>query len=260
MATNDILDSRAVPADHRLSYGSLPLQFGDLRLPKQVATHPVVMMIHGGYWRAKYGLEYTGHICDALAKKGIATWNIEYRRVGDPGGGWPGTAHDVASAYRFLHQNSKKYDLDSTRIVVMGHSAGGHLAFWLAANEPLITRVVSLAGVLDLQQAWSLHLSDDAVVDLLGGTPAQVPEHFKEADPLHLSIKNAAQWVVHGTADADVPISLARTYVAAKHAEKVHFVELAGADHFEIVDPSTNSWKTIEQTLSIALHPDHSNT
>src|SRR6266852_7735698 len=154
MSSDDILTAPPPPADTRLRYGSDPNQFGDLRVPKSKGPFPVVMTIHGGYWRAKYDLAHTGHLCAALTAKGVATWNIEYRRVGNKGGGWPGTFEDVASAYRFLPQIAKRYNLDPARTAIMGHSAGGQLALCLAAHEPSVKRVISLAGVADLQQAF----------------------------------------------------------------------------------------------------------
>src|SRR5579863_7498941 len=205
MSSDDILTLPPPPADARLSYGTDANQFGDIRLPKTKGPFPVVMNIHGGFWRAKYDLAHCGHLCAALTSKGIATWNIEYRRVGNPGGGWPGTFEDIRSAYRYLPQIAKRYNFDPTKILVMGHSAGGQLALCLAAHEPSLKRVVSLAGVVDLRRAWQLHLSNDAVVEFLRGTPDQVPDHYREADPMQLSIPQARQWLIHGTADEVVP-------------------------------------------------------
>ena len=140
---DDIFDSRPPRADARLAYGSDPNQFLDLRLPsKDKAPYPLVINIHGGFWRARYNLDHAGHLCAALAAQGVATANLEYRRVGNDGGGWPGTFSDIRSAYHFLLQNSQTYNLDSKRIVVMGHSAGGQLALCLAAHEPSVTRVI----------------------------------------------------------------------------------------------------------------------
>src|SRR6185295_110755 len=104
-----ILDAPAPAADARLRYGPDPLQFGDLRLPKGAGPHKVAILIHGGYWRAQYDLEYTGHLCAALTRAGIATWNLEYRRAGNPGGGWPGTFQDVAMGADYLRELAGKY-------------------------------------------------------------------------------------------------------------------------------------------------------
>lgn len=217
--SDDILTLRPPPADARIAYGSDPNQFLDLRLPtkgKSKTPDPLVINIHGGFWRAKYDLEHTGHLCAALTAHGMATANLEYRRVGNEGGGWPGTFADVRSAYQFLVQSASAHNLDSRRIVVMGHSAGSQLALCLAAHEPSLTRVVSLAGVVDLRRAYQLHLSNDAVVEFLRGTPSEVPDHYREADPIELSIPQAQQWLLHGSADDVVPPDFSRDYVAAK--------------------------------------------
>src|SRR5579872_5792979 len=130
-----VLETAAPRADARLRYGPDPLHFGDLRLPGGTGPHPVVVMVHGGFWRARFNLEYAGHLCAALAALGIATWNVEYRRLGDTGGGWPGTLLDVAAAADHLRTLAAPYHLDLSRVVAMGHSAGGHLALWLAARR-----------------------------------------------------------------------------------------------------------------------------
>lgn len=244
----DILNLQPLPADYRLAYGTDPNQFADLRLPRDKKQAPVVMNIHGGYWRARYDLVHAGHFCGVLTAKGCATWNIEYRRVGDPGGGWPGTMEDVANAYRFLAQIASRYSLDSTRIVVMGHSAGAQLALCLAAHEPSVQRVVSLAGVLDLQRAYDLHLSNDAVVEFLGGKPSEVPDHYQDADPMRLHIPQSRQVLLHGQSDNVVPIEFSHDYAAKKKKahEKVDLVEVPAADHFDLIDPRSKVWPQVE--------------
>jgi acetyl esterase/lipase len=259
--SEDILTKKPPEADVRIPYGQDPNQFVDLRSPAGKGPHPVVFFIHGGYWRAKYDLTYAGHLCSALAKVGIATWNVEYRRVGNPGGGWPGTFEDVRTAYRLLrghnHQEQKdkaagKFDL--RRVCVMGHSAGGQLALCLAAFEKTVTSVISLAGVLDLHRAWELHLSNDAASEFLGGSPEQVPEHYREASPAERSIPQATQKIVHGTADTAVPYEIGKGYVDTKKkaGEKVELVTLDKIGHFEIVDPGSAVWKKI-QDLCVSL-------
>ena len=253
--SDDILTLKPPPADARLAYGPDPNQFLDLRLPsskpKNRHPFPLVINIHGGFWRARYDLEHAGHLCAALAATGVATANLEYRRVGNEGGGWPGTFADIRSAYSFLVQNSRQHDLDPRRIAVMGHSAGGQLALCLAAHESGITRAVSLAGVVNLDRAFQLHLSKDAVVEFLGGRPTEVPDHYREADPMRLSIPQARQWLVHGSADDVVPVAFSRDYVSAKQTRKedVQLLEIRGAGHYDVIDPRTEAWKAIERTL-----------
>ncbi len=256
---DDILTLPPPPADTRLTYGSDPNQFLDLRLPtsqgKIKPPYPLVINIHGGFWRAKYNLDHAGHLCAALTARGFATANLEYRRVGNDGGGWPGTFSDIRSAYHFLLQNAHAHNLDLQRIVVSGHSAGAQLALCLAAHEPSLTRVVSLAGVVDLQLAYRLRLSNNAVVEFLRGTPSEVPDHYREADPMQLSIPQARQWLIHGSTDEVVPAAFSRDYAAAKQKragkdkEDAHLLGIPDASHFDLIDPRTPAWKQVEQTI-----------
>ena len=257
--SDDILSVPPPRVDARLAYGGDANQFLDLRLPsskeKSKAPYPLVMNIHGGFWRAKYNLDHAGHLCAALAARGLATANLEYRRVGNDGGAWPGTFSDIRSAYHFLVQNAQAHNLNSKQIVVMGHSAGGQLALCLAAHEPGVIRAVSLAGVVDLQRAYQLHLSNDAVVEFLRGTPTEVPDHYREADPMELSIPQAQQWLVQGSADDVVPPAFSRDYVAikqqrsGKEKEDVHLLEIPGASHMDLIDPHTQAWTQIEEKI-----------
>lgn len=254
--SDDILTLSPPPADARIAYGSDPSQFFDLRLPKSKAKgpNPLILNIHGGFWRARYNLDHAGHLCAALTARGLATANLEYRRVGNEGGAWPGTFADIRAAYHFLAQNAAQRNLDASKIVVIGHSAGGQLALCLAAHESAITRAVSLAGVVDLQRAYQLHLSNDAVVEFLGGKPREVPEHYREADPTQLSI-TARQWLIHGSADDIVPPAFSRDYLAAKQKrraatrEDANLLEISGAGHFDLIDPRTAAWKDVERTV-----------
>jgi acetyl esterase/lipase len=252
MSSDSILTLTPPPADARVAYGADPNQFGDLRLPKGKTPFPLVINIHGGFWRAKYDLAHAGHLCAALTAIGLATWNIEYRRVGNPGGGWPGTFEDVRNAYRFLPQLAKRYSIDINKVVVMGHSVGGQLALCLAAHETSLKKVIPLAGVVDLQQAWNLHLSHDAVVEFLGGKPSDVPEHYREADPMQLSIGHATtQWLIHGAADDVVPSYFSRNYAQQKQArgEDVHYTEVSTAGHYDLIDPHSQAWPKVQNTV-----------
>jgi len=245
MSAEDILEMAPPPADHRLSYGADPNQFADVRIPAGNGPHPFLLNIHGGYWRARYDLAHAGHLCHALRLTGIATFNLEYRRVGNAGGGWPGTFDDLRSAYRLIRQSASKFSLDLNRVAAIGHSAGGQLALCLAAHEISLCRVISLAGVVDLKRAFELHLSNDAVVEFLGGTPAEVPEHYREADPMELSIAHAKQWLLHGSVDDTVPPAFTRDYVALKKkkGENAFLAEIPGCGHFELIDPRSGVFK-----------------
>jgi acetyl esterase/lipase len=250
LSSEEILVHEPPAAARRVFYGPDGSQFIDIRLPRGKGPHPIVLFIHGGFWRAKYSLTYAGHLCHALKQAGIATWNIEYRRVGHPGGGWPGTFEDVYSAYRMLQNNRDPglSRLDVNRLCIAGHSAGGHLAVCLAAREPAITRVLSLAGVLDLHRAWDLHLSNDAVHEFIGGSPHDVPDHYREASPAAQQIK-ARQVLIHGTADDSVPYEISRSYAEKKKkaGEAVELITMANTGHFGIVDPRSAVWKNVEQ-------------
>jgi acetyl esterase/lipase len=254
----------------RLAYGPETLQFGDLYLPIQSGPHPIVILIHGGYWRAQYGFDLMNDLAEDLAKRGYAAWNIEYRRIGNPGGGWPGTFLDIAHATDYLREIAPSYELDLTKVVPIGHSAGGHLAFWLAArpripffapsspiahsqlpdkNRETITPLVlagaiSLAGVVDLEMAWKLHLSNDAVVELLGGTLISVPERYTAASPAAMLPLEVPQVLIHGTNDYNVPIEVSQRYVRAARLanDKVRYLELEGVDHFDVIDPHSQAW------------------
>jgi acetyl esterase/lipase len=218
-----------------------------------------VINIHGGFWRAKYSLEHAGHLCAALTARGLATANLEYRRVGNDGGAWPGTFSDIRSAHHFLLQNAQKHNFDSGKVVVLGHSAGGQLALCLAGHEAHIRAVISLAGVVDLERAYQLHLSNDAVVEFLRGTPSEVPDHYREADPMQLSIGKTRQWLIHGSGDQDVPPSFSRDYVRLKQKrtrtrrEDVHLVEIPGAGHLDLIDPRSRAWSIVEKTVLAAV-------
>ena len=252
--SEDILNLPPPPPDQRIAYGSDPNQFLHLRFPGAKRKHaaPLLICIHGGFWRAKYDLTHAGHMCAALSAKRITTANLEYRRVGNHGGGWPGSFADICSAYRFLLQNAGAYGIDPSRFVVMGHSAGGQLALCLAAQEPALHGFISLAGVVDLRRAFKLHLSNDAVVEFLGGTPSEVPGSYREADPMQLSIQ-PQQWLIHGQEDDTVPPAFSRDYVAAKQTgmrkEDAHLIEIPAASHMDLIDPRSAAWKQVEQIV-----------
>src|SRR5271155_4205548 len=253
-SSEDILSLAAPRADARAAYGGDGNQFLDLRLPSGKGLHGLAICIHGGYWRAQYDLGDMGHLCAALTARGVATANLEYRRVGNAGGGWPGEFSDVRAGYQFLLQNARTYAFDARRIVAIGHSAGGQLGLCLAAHETGVKAVVSLAGVVDLQRAYALHLSNDAVVEFLGGTPAEVPDHYREADPMKLAVA-VRQFLVHGTEDDVVPPAFSRDYVGAKRKvkEDARLAEIAGAGHFDVIDPRSRAWKDVERVVTEAV-------
>lgn len=255
----DILSEPPSPADLRHPYGVHPSQFGELRLPHSSFPRPwpVVCVVHGGYYRAKYNLAYIGHLAASLAEDGIATWSLEYRRLGEPGGGWPATFLDVASGLDALRALAHSYALDLSRVIALGHSAGGHFALWLAsrsklpsdtslsASDPLLVRgVVALAPVADLARASELRLSGAVVDQLMGGAPDDVPRRYALASPIQRVPLVVPQVIVHGTDDSDVPPELSQRYVAAARAagDEVELQMLPGVDHFDPVDPRSQAF------------------
>ncbi len=266
--SRDILELPPPPPDKRLPYGDDPLQFGDLRLPEGPGPHPLAIVVHGGFWRAEYALDYFGHACDALAAEGIATWNIEYRRIGNPGGGWPGTFLDVAAAADHVRVLADDYQLDLDRVIAVGHSAGGHLALWLAGrnripagdvlatHDPLHLRAaLALGGVADLRQAWELGLGEGVARELIGGTPEEYPERYAATSPADLLPLGVPQILIHGELDAPVPYATCRDYAARATAsgDDVTFIGLPDTGHFEIVDPRSAQWQHVSAAISKAL-------
>jgi acetyl esterase/lipase len=268
MSPTWMLETPAPPADERIAYGGITHQFGDLRLPPGQGPHPVVVVVHGGFWRARYDLEHVGHLCADLTRRGLATWSLEYRRVGHPDGGWKGTFEDVALGTDFLRTLAKRHPLDLQRVVIIGHSAGGHLALWLAArgrlqagqplhtDQPLRPRgAVALAGVVDLERAFALRLGDGIVESFLGGIPTQVPERYRFGSPSALLPLGVQQVLVHGTEDDTVPVSLSEGYQqrAASLGEKVRLVRLPGAGHFEVINPKAREWPQVVEAIQSLL-------
>jgi dipeptidyl aminopeptidase/acylaminoacyl peptidase len=207
-------------------------------------------MVHGGFWRALYGLEYFGHASAALADAGIATWNLEYRRLGNPGGGWPGTFEDVVEGAGHVARIADEFNLDLDRIIAVGHSAGAHLALWLAGREKRFRGIISLAGVSDLRRAWELRLSNTVVADLLGGSPEEVPERYQSASPIDNLPLGTAQRLFHGTADTTVPYEISDRYLrkAQMLDDDAQLITLENAGHFELVDPRTKQFGLVRDT------------
>ena len=260
-------------------YGLDPSQLCDLYLPSpsdQVGPLPVVVVVHGGYWRASYGRELGTPLAEDLAAHGVAAWNIEYRRLGSGaggGGGWPTTLLDVAAAIDALASEQLRLEagssrLDLSNVGVVGHSAGGQLAMWIAArttlprdapgcvaagdNPAVVVRgVVSQAGVLDLVRGYDTNLSNGAVCELLGGSPHEVPARYRAASPCELVPAGVAATLVHGLDDDVVPIEQSNRYAAAASAAgvDVDLIRLPGVNHFALIDPRSAAWALCRQAV-----------
>lgn len=259
------------PANERLTYGKDPLQFGELRLPDGAGPFPVAILVHGGCWSAKLGklpepvvsFELLRPIAAALAKAGIASWNVEFRRLGNEGGGWPGTYLDLGTATDLLRALAPRYHLDLKNAIAIGHSSGGHLAFWLAArgklpkssalytNSPLpLKGVASVDGPPDLEADRAIEQSvcgGPVVTQFVGGTPAEFPDRYREGSAsgllplgvrqeLLLAGKHNAEW-----------IGLFKQYVAAaeKAGDPVRMPVMEGAGHFDGINPQAPAWETV---------------
>ena len=232
----------------KIAYGKDPNQFGELRVPEGPGPHPVVAFIHGGVWRSRFDLTHANAHCEALTRRGLATWNIEYRRIGQAGGGWPGTAEDALAAVKHLAELFEPYNLNSRRVIVAGHSAGGHLALWVAAHNPIeMVKVVSLAGVSDVRSAWDLQLSSGVAGEFIGGPPEDYPEQYSAASPIELLPIKAPQIMIHGTEDIVVPFAMSEAFVG-KSSNAV-LVTLPNSGHSEVIDPTTPEWQVVLRYL-----------
>ncbi len=252
MAAQRILEIAPAAPGLKIAYGSDENQFGELYRPEGEGPHAAAVVIHGGYWRARYDLRHIGHFCAALAKAGIAAWSLEYRRIGNAGGGFPGTFDDVRTGAAHLQKIAAEHALDVHRLAVTGHSAGGHLALWLAKQHALGLRgVVALAPVADLRSAWQLKLSGNAAEELLGGSPGSVPERYRASSPMEMLPLGARQRVIHGDRDDVVPPAMSRAYVKAARAagDDCRLIEPEGAGHFELIDPETGAFAVVRDEL-----------
>jgi acetyl esterase/lipase len=234
-------------------YGDKRSQFGELFLPAAEGPFPVAVVLHGGFWRAQYGRKLMHPLCHDLVERGWAAWNLEYRRLGRlSGGGWPTTFDDLSEGIDHLHEVLAPLDL--SRVVTIGHSAGGHLAA-LAATRPAprvpVTAVVSQAGVLDLERAWEWELSGGVVRRLLGGTPEEQPDRYGAASPAARLPLGVPALLTHGGRDDIVPPAMSEEFQAAARAagDDCELVMLPDEDHFGHIDVSNPLWKAVVEWI-----------
>ena len=272
MTPEDLAALPSLEPDRRIAYGTDSSQYGELRIPAGTGPYPLVVLIHGGCFKAAYATaHYFGAMADALKADGLATWNIEYRRLGEPGGGWPGTYLDVGRAVDHVRTIAGEYHLDLGRVVVVGHSAGGHLAMWTAARrrltrtselyaaDPLPVRgVMNLAGPVDMTAnipGYEALCRDTVITSLLGGTPATVPDHYAHASAIRLLPLAIPQVLVLGSHEDYVPLPLVDAYVqaATQAGDQVRRILIPGAGHFEIASPLSFTWPQVKAVIGSLL-------
>lgn len=257
----EVLSRPAPPPDATVAYGDDPLQIADLHLPApEAATGAPVVFVHGGFWMPAFDRVHARPLVAGLVAAGHPVANVEYRRTGQPGGGWPGTCDDVADAIRsvptLLATAMAERGDDVARMsrpILMGHSAGGHLALWAAheCGPDTVDGVVALAPVADLARAYALALGGGAVVQWLGGSPTEVPDHYAAADPAANLPIGVPIVVIAGELDAQVPYEIGRAFVEAARAagDDARFIGLANTDHFALIDPESAAWPAVLQAV-----------
>ncbi|MEE3851842.1 alpha/beta fold hydrolase [Gordonia sp. LSe1-13] len=245
-------------ADSEQNWADLYLPAG----PQQTDTIPLVVLIHGGSWQSQLGADLFDPLARDLAARGMAVYNVEYRRVGS-GGGWPTTFHDIASALDHVVEVDQQYpQLTTDDELVVGHSAGAQLAVWGGTRHKLDddevgssprfrpTRVVSLAGPLDMRYA-ATH-GDDRIVTVLGGTPSEVPERYTEVDPIQNIDSDTPVVAMHGTIDTVVAPTNSRRYVdeVERQGGSASLVLLQGIDHGGIVSSDSSSYDRVIDVIA----------
>lgn len=265
MTARDLMSLPVQAPDHTIAYGGEASQYGELRVPSGRGPHPVVVLVHGGCFRKDFAdVTSIGAMADALEREGIATWSLEYRRLLEPGGGWPGTYQDVSAGVDHLRRLAPRYGLDLDRVVFLGHSAGGHLAHWAAARSrlapesPLYVRnplrprgVINLAGRADMTVGipeYEATCNDMPVLrELLGGLPSQVPERYAQVSVPALLPLGVRQVLIWGSREDFVPERQVREFVAAARqtGDDAELRIVPGAGHFETASPASAAWPVV---------------
>jgi acetyl esterase/lipase len=249
-----ILTRPAPPPDLTVRYGPRPEHVIDLRLPRKRPA-PLIVLIHGGFWRPAYDRAHLGPMADALARAGSLVAVPEYRRAGMAEGGWTGTFDDIASALDQAGRIAEAHGAEPGTMTWAGHSAGGHLVLWAAARPHLppgcpwrgpcaAAHVTSLAGCNSLRLSAEWDLGAGAALALMGGTPDEVPERYGVADPAALPPPPVPVTLIHGTADQDVPVEMSRMSTVGQ------LIEIPGAGHYDLIDPQSRAWPQVLAALT----------
>lgn len=241
----------APPPDIRIPYGAAPEQFVELRIPTGRGPHPVVVLIHGGCWLAQYDLTHLAGAAEALRRVGIATWTVEYRRAGSDGGGDPGTFEDIRAAYDLLITQAASRNLDPSRVVLMGHSAGGHLALWLGSESNVHVRgTVALAAITDPLLFAKPTGCGAGITRLMGGAPSDLGAAYAARSPVARPGAHNSVILAVASDDRIVPAAQLDAYLA-RFPKTVHQTLPGG--HFDLVAPWTDAWRGVETLLRSLL-------
>ena len=250
----------------KVAYGAAPSQFGHVYHPRdevesEAPIRPIVL-VHGGYWSTEFGLTIETAIARLLTERGAVVFNVEYRRVGEDGGGWPGTGRDVVAALRALDDvvpQALPVDIrarvDWSSVAVIGHSAGGQLAVWATAqigartDSTTITTVIAQSGALDL----TIKADRPSLVGLMGRPYSDIPHRYEEASPMHLAPFDAHVIAVHAEDDTAIPVEVSRRYVETVTArgQSAELVVVPGEGHDAFVDPRSASTRATVRLVGI---------
>ncbi len=261
MTVEDLLAelSDGAPGIH-IAYGEDPLQFGELHIPEGEGPFPLVVFIHGGCWLAMYDIATTRPLAWAFRQEGIAVWNLEYRRVGNPGGTYPGLLLDIGAGIDHARNLAKDYPLDLTQMVVMGHSAGGHLALWAGARakipadhdlylaDPLIPAgVVALAPAAALTRLHQQGTCDNVIDRLMGGSPAEQPDRYAYVEPARMAPIGVPHTLLMGMHDSVWTPFGEEYYTAARAIGENSMTRMMAPEsgHFEVINPNSTTWSLV---------------
>jgi len=263
---NQVIALPASAPDAKLFYGKSEQQFGELWLPSDAPAKgaPLLILIHGGCWLNAFNIAHSRAMAMSLKLQGYGVWSLEYRRVGDVGGGFPGSFMDVGEGVDYVRQ-LHHYPLDLRRVVLIGHSAGGHLALWASSRAQLpaghrfhqadalpVQGVVGLAAIIDLAVYAQGHSQcQQAAVELMGGTPEQQPQRYQWASPVNLPLASNTL-LIHGIDDSIVSFAQSQSAAVRLDAE---WLPIANAGHFDLIHPQADAWVSVLRAIKGVCKP-----